>query len=84
MVSGKAVPGDLNLKFRSKFNHDFTNHRCLDYAKTLYDFIGKRAHKVIGSNFFLPNVQNEIFEILMFKNSMKFTIAELTFTITQK
>ena len=30
--SVKTVPEDLNLKFRSKFNHSFTNHGCLHYA----------------------------------------------------
>ena len=54
MVFSKAVPDDQNLKFRSKFNHDFTNYRYLDYAilKTLYDFIEKRAHKVISSKLY--------------------------------
>ena len=44
---GKAVPEDLNLKFRSRFNHTFTNHGCLHYAipKTLYSFKEKRAGK---------------------------------------
>ena len=28
MVSSKTIPKDLNLKFRWKFNHDFTGHDC--------------------------------------------------------
>ena len=29
IVSSKAVPKDLKMKFRSKFNHGFTNRGCL-------------------------------------------------------
>ena len=45
MVSSKTVRWDLNLKFRSKFNHGFTNHR---YAilKALHGLKEKRTHKV--------------------------------------
>ena len=28
MVSSKTIPKELNLKFRWKFNHDFTGHDC--------------------------------------------------------
>ena len=28
-VSSNIVPEDLNIKFRSKFNHGFTNRGCL-------------------------------------------------------
>ena len=31
-VSSKVVPEDLNMKFRSKFNHDFINRGCLHCA----------------------------------------------------
>ena len=32
LVSSKAVPEDLNMKFRSKLNHGFTNCGCLHCA----------------------------------------------------
>ena len=66
MVSNKPVLEDLNLKFRSKFNHG-----CLHCAipKALYIFKGKRANKTRDSPFFL---QNEIFKVLkMFKINIK-------------
>ena len=79
MVSNKAVPDDLNLRFRSKFNHDFTNHGCLHCVilKKLLILRKKSPHhRVRGSKFFFQNFQNKIFESLkMFKNSMKLTIA---------
>ena len=50
------------MKFGLKFNH-----RCLHCAilKTLYSFNEKRAKKAEDMQFFLQNVQNEIFK--MFK-----------------
>ena len=74
MVSNKAVPEDLNLQFRSKFNHGlgFTNHGRLQCAilKDLYGLKEKRTHKSV----FFQKIQNEIFEILnIFKINMKFT-----------
>ena len=69
-VSSKTVPEDLNMKFRSKFYHGFTNRGCLHYAiiKTLYCFKEKREHEARDTQFFLQNVQNKIFKILkMFK-----------------
>ena len=66
------------MKFRSKFNHGLANRGCLDCAilKPLYGFKEKRALKARNMQFFLQNVQNEIFEILkMFKYNMKFTRA---------
>ena len=47
MISSKALPEDLNLQFKSKFNRDFTNHGCFHCAilKTLYSFKEKRDHK---------------------------------------
>ena len=59
---------DLNLKFRSKFNHGFTNHDYLDCAilKALQNFMVKRVHEAIYQ-FLFQNVQNEIFEILNIK-----------------
>ena len=42
------------------------------FEKTLYGFKEKRAHKARAMQFFLQNVQNEIFKILqMFKCNMK-------------
>ena len=32
ILSSKAVPEDLNMKFRLKFNHGFTNRSCLHCA----------------------------------------------------
>ena len=56
---------DLNLKFRSKFNHSFTNHVYVHCAipKSLYNFMVKRAHEARDSQFLFQNVQNKIFEI---------------------
>ena len=45
MVSSKTVRWDLNLKFRSKFNHGFTNH-CYAILKALHGLKEKRTHKV--------------------------------------
>ena len=47
MVSNKTVPEELNLNFRSKFNHGFSNHGCLHWSmlKACYGFKEKRAHK---------------------------------------
>ena len=65
---------NLELKFRSKFNHDFTNHGYLHSAvgKTLYNFKIKRAQKARHNQFFFHNVQNngtfEVFE--MFKDNI--------------
>ena len=69
MVSNKPVLEDLNLKFRSKFNHG-SLHCAI--PKALYIFKGKRANKPRDSPFFLQNVQNEIFKVLkMFKINIK-------------
>ena len=45
------------MKFRSKFNHRYTNHGCLNCAIL-------KAYKAKDMQFFLQNVQNEIFKIL--------------------
>ena len=66
------------MKYRSEFKHGFTNHGCLPCAilKALQDFQEKRAHKSSDMQFFLQNVQNEIFKSFkMFKNNIKFTRA---------
>ena len=69
IVSSKAVPEDLNMKFRSKFNYCFINRGYFHYAIL-------KACKGRDMQFFLQNVQNEIFKILeMFKYNMKFTRA---------
>ena len=64
---------NLKLKFRSKFNHGFTNHGYLHCAvwKALYNFKIKRAQGARHNQFFFQNVQNnEIFEIFkMLKNN---------------
>ena len=63
----------MKLKFRSKFNHDFTSHGYLHSAvwKPLYNFMIKRAQEARHNQFFFQNIQNnEIFEIFkMFKNN---------------
>ena len=57
------------MKFRSKFNHDFTNRGCLQYPNL-------KVYKGRDMQFFLQNVQNEMFKILkMFKYNVKFTRA---------
>ena len=63
------------MKYRSKFKHDFNNRGYLHCAilKALHSFQEKRANKSRDMQFFLQNVQNEIFK--KFKNNMKFTIA---------
>ena len=54
------------MKFRSKFNHGFTNRGCLYYAIL-------KTYKATDMQFFLQNAQNEIFKILkMFKYNTKF------------
>ena len=62
IVSSNAVLEDLNIKFRSKFNHGFTNRGCLH-----------KAYKARDMQFFLQNVQNKISKILeMFKYKNEF------------
>ena len=64
---------NLKMKFRSKFDHGFTNHGCMHRAvwKALYKFKIKRAKEARYNQFLFQNVHNnEIFEIFkMFKNS---------------
>ena len=64
---------NLKLKFRSKFNHGFTNHGYLRSAvwKGLYNFKIKRAQEARYNQFFFQNVQNnKIFEVFkMSKNN---------------
>ena len=60
IISSKAVPEDLNVKFKSKFNHGFTNRGCLRCAIL-------KAYKTRDMQFF---------KILkMFKHNMKVTRA---------
>ena len=49
IVSNKAVPEVLNVKFRRKFKNGFTNRGCLPCAilKALHGFKKKRTHKAI-------------------------------------
>ena len=63
------------MKYRSEFEHGFTNRDCLNCAvlKVLQGFCEKRALRSKDTQFFLQNIQNEIFK--MFKNNMKFTRA---------
>ena len=75
MVSSKAVLENLNLIFRSKFNHE-----CLHWAilKFLFGFTKKRAQKARDV---IQNVQNESFDILkIFKSNMKFIWATVELT----
>ena len=58
------------MKYRLEFKHGFTDRGCLQSAilKISYDIQEKRAYKSKDIQFFLQNVQNEIFKILkMFK-----------------
>ena len=50
---------DFNLKFRSTFNHGFTNHGYLRCAilKALYNFKVKRAHEATDNQLIFQNVQ---------------------------
>ena len=54
------------MKFRSIFNHDFTNRGCLHCAIL-------KAYRARDIHFFFQNVQNEILKL--FKYNMKFTRA---------
>ena len=70
---------NMKVKFRSKFNHGFTNQGYLHSAvwKALYNFKIKRDQEARHNQFFFQNVQNnEIFEI---SKCLKTTV-ELTFT----
>ena len=65
----------MKLKFRSKFNHGFTNHGYLhsDVWKALYNFKIKWAQEARNNQFRFQNVRsNEIFEIFKIfkKNSL--------------
>ena len=64
------------MKYRSEFKHDFNSYGYLHCTtlKALHNFQEKRTHKSRDMQFFLQNVQNEIFKIFkMFKNNLKFT-----------
>ena len=72
------MPEVLDRKDKSECKHGFTNRGCLHCAilKALHGFPKKRALKLRNMEFFLQNVQNEIFKIFkVFKNSMKFSRA---------
>ena len=56
IVSIKTVPEDLNMKCRSKCNHGFTDPDCFHCAIL-------KAWKAWDMQFFLQNIQNEIFKI---------------------
>ena len=61
----------MKLKFRSKFNHGFTNHGYLhsDVWKALYNFKIKWAQGARNNQFCFQNVRsNEIFEIFKISN----------------
>ena len=78
IASSKPIPEVLDMKYRLEFKHGFTDRGCLQSAilKISYDIQEKRAYKSKDMQFFLQNVQNEIFKILkMFKNNMKLTKA---------
>ena len=64
------------MKHRSKFKGDFNNRDCLHCAilKALHGFKEKGANSARDMQFFLENVQNEIFKNMkMFENNMRFT-----------
>ena len=78
IVSSKALPEILDVKYTLECKHGFTNRGCLHYAilKALQGFQEKRTLKSRDMQFFLQNVQNKIFKIFkIFKNNMKFTSA---------
>ena len=51
IVSSKAVPEVLNLKYRSEFKHCFANRGCFrcTILEALHSFKEKRVHKVRDS-----------------------------------
>ena len=57
--SPKKLSEDLNMKFRSKFNHGFTYDGCLHCVilKTLYNFKVKRVNE--ARDFSLKNVRKD-------------------------
>ena len=72
IVPGKAVPEILDVKYRWEFKYAFTNSGCLHspILKALPNFQEKTAHKSSDMQFFLQNVQNEIFKVFkMFKKT---------------
>ena len=73
---------NLKLKFRSKFNHDLTNHGCLHHAlwKPLYNFKKKEPMRQVINNFSF-----RVFKIMRSLTSSKClkTTVQSTFT-TQK
>ena len=74
IVSSKAAPEVLDMKYRSKFKHCFTNRSYLHCAilKAFYGFQEKRVDKSIDMQFFLRNVPNEILKIFkVFEKNMK-------------
>ena len=75
IAPSKAVPEVLDMKYRSKFKHGFTNQGYSHCAilKSLYGFQEKRTLKSRDMQFLLQDVPNEIFKISkMFENNMKF------------
>ena len=52
IISRKAVPKDLNMKFRLIFNHGFTNRGCLHCTilKALYGFKKKEPARQEAGN----------------------------------
>ena len=71
-LASKTVPEDLNLKFGSKFNLEFTIHDCLHCAilKALSDFYETRVYEARYSQVLFQNFQSEVFKIFkMFQNN---------------
>ena len=65
------------MKYRSEFKHGFTNRGCLHCAIILKPYtVFRKREPTSHMQFFLPNIQNEIFKIFkMLKSNMKFTRA---------
>ena len=64
---------NLNLKFSSNLDHDFTNHSYLPCAilKSFYSFIVKRAHEARDNQFLLKCSSFKMFNSWDLQNSQK-------------
>ena len=70
----------MKLKFRSKFNHSFTNHGYLHSAvwKALYNFKIKRAQEARDNQ--ITNFSFKMFKMIRFLRSSKCSKATVTLT----
>ena len=79
IVSSKAVPKVLYMKYRSEIKHGFTNRCCLRCAflKVLMVFRKKEptSQRIYNFSFKILKVRLIVKSFKMFKSNMKFTRA---------